>query len=283
MCVHYHGRIVTTKLYCCNEPFSLFCVTMVDDPMIEFQTTYYSAAVGIQLGARILVPESGPVGKPTVYLLHGLSDDHSIWHRRSSVERYVEPCDVVVVMPNGGRGFYTNAAEGPRWGDAVGPELITKVEEWFSVSRDASDRYIAGLSMGGYGAFCLALRNPRAYKCAASLSGALMVGSKPVSDSLRGLDFQEELRRIFGANPSGTENDLLWLAQRNYADNVLPQLWMDCGQSDFLLEDNQMFYERLNALNVPVTYKVSDGSHDWQYWNRLLPDVFRWMGFTPAD
>ena len=117
--------------------------------MIEFQTTYFSKAIGVQLGARILVPESGPAGKPTLYLLHGLSDDHSIWHRRSSVERYVETCDIVVVMPNGGRGFYTNAEAGPRWGDAMGPELVYKVEEWFPVAQAADKRLIAGLSRGG--------------------------------------------------------------------------------------------------------------------------------------
>ena len=58
---------------------------------------------------------------------------------------------------------------------------------------------------------------------------------------------------------------------------------MDCGTSDFLFDDNQTFYARLNALNIPATYTISDGNHDWQYWNRLLPDVLRWMGFTPAD
>jgi S-formylglutathione hydrolase FrmB len=251
--------------------------------MIEFQTTYFSKAIGVQLGARILLPESGPVGKPTLYLLHGLSDDHSIWHRRSSVERYVETCDIVVVMPNGGRGFYTNAEAGPRWGDAMGPELVSKVEEWFPVAQSVDKRFIAGLSMGGYGALRLALSSAGTYGHAASLSGALMIGSQPVINPLRSMEYQEEITRIFGSNPVGTDHDLLSLAERCDKSNQLPKLWMDCGRSDFLFDDNQTFHARLKALKVPVTYTISDGSHDWQYWNRLLPDVLRWMGFTPAD
>lgn len=251
--------------------------------MIEFQTTYFSGAIGVQLGARILIPDSGPIGKPTLYLLHGLSDDHSIWHRRSSVERYVETCDVVVVMPNGGRGFYTNANEGARWGDAMGPELVANVEQWFPVAKSVDMRFIAGLSMGGYGALRLALSNPGTYGHAASLSGALMIGSQPIVNPLRTSAYQAEMIRIFGENPVGSEHDLLSLVRRCQASNTLPKLWLDCGTSDFLFDDNQAFHERLVEMNIPVTYTVSDGSHDWHYWNRLLPDVLRWMGFTPAD
>jgi S-formylglutathione hydrolase FrmB len=247
--------------------------------MIEFQTTYYSSAVGLQLGARILVPESGPKGKPTLYLLHGLSDDHSIWHRRSSVERYMESCDAVVVMPYGGRGFYTNANQGARWGDAIGPELITKVESWFNVGSSTENRYIAGLSMGGYGALRLALSNPGTYCHAASLSGAVMIGSQRVESPLKSKDVEDEMRRIFGSEPSGSHHDLLDLAAKC---KQLPKLWMDCGTDDFLFDDNQAFYAHLQERKIPITYKISEGKHDWEYWNRLLPDVLTWMGFSPA-
>jgi S-formylglutathione hydrolase FrmB len=252
------------------------------EPMIEFQTTYYSSAVGLHLGARILVPESGPRGKATLYLLHGLSDDHSIWHRRSSVERYVEPCDAVIVMPYGGRGFYTNADHGSKWGDAIGSELIAKIEDWFGVSTSSEHRYIAGLSMGGYGAFRLALSNPGVYGHAASMSGALMIGSQALNNPLRSAEYDEELRRIFADNPVGTHHDLLHLATQCASTGQLPNLWMDCGTSDFLFDDNQTFYARITEMNMPIRYEVSEGSHDWQYWNRLLPDVLRWMGLTPA-
>ena len=250
--------------------------------MIEFQTTYFSAAVGLQLGARILVPESGPTGKSTLYLLHGLSDDHSIWQRRSSVERYAEPCDAVVVMPYGGRGFYTNAEHGARWGDAIGGELIAKVEDWFGVSKSPEHRHIAGLSMGGYGAFRLALSNPGVYSHAASMSGVMMIGSQPLNNPLRSPEFDEELRRIFSENPVGTNHDLLHLITQSSAAGQLPNLWMDCGTSDFLFDDNQTFFAKLQEMDIAVRYEVSDGSHDWQYWNRLLPSVLRWMGLNPA-
>ena len=44
---------------------------------------------------------------PTLYLLHGMSDDHTIWQRRTSIERYAEEKGIAVVMPAVHRSFYS--------------------------------------------------------------------------------------------------------------------------------------------------------------------------------
>ena len=110
-----------------------------------------------------------------------------------------------------------------------------------------------------------------------------MIGSQPLNNPLRSPEFDEELRRIFSENPVGTNHDLLHLITQSSATSQLPKLWMDCGTSDFLFDDNQAFFAKLQEMNIAVRYEVSDGSHDWQYWNRLLPSVLRWMGLNPAD
>jgi S-formylglutathione hydrolase FrmB len=109
-----------------------------------------------------------------------------------------------------------------------------------------------------------------------------MIGSQPMENPLRRPDVEAEMRRIFGDNPIGSRHDLLSLAATCSASNQLPKLWMDCGTADFLFEDNQNFYTHMLQMGLPITYEVGDGSHDWEYWNRLLPYVLKWMGFTPA-
>lgn len=247
--------------------------------MIEFETSYFSTALQMQNRIRILVPDRGPASCSTLYLLHGLSDDHSIWHRRSSVERYLEGSPCVVVMPAGGRGFYTDADEGFCYGEAMGAELIQLIETWFPVSRSYKDRYIAGLSMGGYGALRLALTQPHMYKAAASMSGALMIGSHEISTLPKHESATKEFTRIFGTNPKGSSHDLVHLLKTAQVEGYLPELWIDCGDEDFLFTDNQAFHQILDEQNVSHSYNIYRGEHNWDYWNRHLPDVLKWMGF----
>ncbi len=52
---------------------------------------------------------------PTLYLLRGLSDDHTIRQRRTSIERYAAKYGIAIVMPNGDRSWYTDMAHGCRY------------------------------------------------------------------------------------------------------------------------------------------------------------------------
>ena len=108
-----------------------------------------------------------------LYLLHGLSDDHTAWLRYTSVERYAAAAGLAVVMPAVNRSFYANERHGGRYWDFISEELPKTVGRFFRVSQDPRDTYVAGLSMGGYGAMKLALSRPDRFAAAATLSGAL--------------------------------------------------------------------------------------------------------------
>ena len=73
-----------------------------------------------QLGAYVILPDVGRPPFATFYLLHGLSDDHTTWLRRTRVEWYVRELPLIVVMPDGGRGLYTNNAGGPPFANTSG-------------------------------------------------------------------------------------------------------------------------------------------------------------------
>ncbi len=220
-----------------------------------------SKTLGKQVGSFVILPERGKPPFATFYLLHGLSDDYTIWQRRTSIERYVADLPLIVVMPDGFRGFYTKNEVGPDYATYIGQELPDFIERNFPARPARAARCIGGLSMGGYGALRLALGFPDRFASAHSHSGALMHGTKPVPRQ------NAEFRRVFGARPQGSEHDLLTLAARAKRRGKLPKLRIDCGTEDYLLEDNRTFHAALNRLKIPHEYEEHPGAHNWDYWD----------------
>lgn len=226
---------------------------------------YFSPALGMQTAANIILPETParPGPYPVFYLLHGLSDDYTIWCRRTSLERYVSDLPLIVVMPDGGRGFYTDALEGFAYETSIMTDLIGLIDRTFPTKKERTGRCIGGLSMGGYGAIRLALRFPDMFCSAVSHSGAMGFG-QGVFD---GEDaWAKEMRRIVGVKPAGGINDLFALAEKVDRD-LLPALRIDCGTEDFLIEANRAFHTHLTALNIPHEYEEFPGGHTWEYWD----------------
>jgi len=212
---------------------------------------------------------------PTLYLLHGLSDDHTIWQRRTSIERYVAGLDLAVVMPAANRSFYTDMACGPRYWTFVAEEVPARARAWFGLSDAREDTFAAGLSMGGYGAFKLALTHPERYAAAASLSGALDVARLAGERERR-----TEMSALFGnpAGVAGSGNDLFHLARRAAeGDGPRPRLYQWCGTEDPLHADNVRFREHAEALGLDVTYEEGPGGHEWACWDRQIQRVLEWL------
>ena len=226
---------------------------------------YFSKSLGKQTAANVILPESDTYEPPfpVFYLLHGLSDDHTIWQRRTSIERYVQNLPLIVVMPDGGRGFYCDAEQGFAYETAIAQDLITFIDRMFPTKAERAGRCIGGLSMGGYGAIKLALSHPELFCSANSHSGALFVGHRAQPGNT---PLSVELQRIVGAAPAGGKNDLYTLADK--VDPArLPALRIDCGTEDLLIEDNRSFHAYLVRQNREHEYQEFPGGHDWSYWD----------------
>jgi S-formylglutathione hydrolase FrmB len=212
---------------------------------------------------------------PVLYLLHGLSDDHTAWLRYTSVERYAAEAGMAVVMPAVNRSFYANERYGAPYWDFISEELPTIVRRFFRVSHDPADTYVAGLSMGGYGAMKLALSKPDRFAAAASMSGALdLVGLVAREERVSRIELFD---RVFGEKIP-PEADLLALLAK--ADpSSLPRLHVSTGTEDAptLVEGNRTFVAALEKAGVEVTTDFRPGSHVWQLWDDLLPEVIHWM------
>lgn len=223
---------------------------------------YFSRSLEMQTACNVILPdpETWPPPYPVMYLLHGLSDDHTIWCRRTSIERYVESLPLMVVMPNGGRGFYCDAREGFAYGSSIVKDLVGLIDRLFPTRAERAGRCIGGLSMGGYGAMRLALGHPDLFCSVVSHSGALYFGhlDLPEEDPRR-----PECARI--TSPGGPD-DLFALAER-LTPAEWPAIRVDCGVDDFLIEHNRAFHAHLTRLGVPHEYEEFPGAHTWDYWD----------------
>lgn len=222
-----------------------------------------------------IVPESKTGPFPVFYLLHGLSDDHTAWTRLSNIEAYVRDLPLIVVMPNGERGFYTDAMNKPlaAFETNLVKDIVGFVDSTFQTIPTREGRVIAGLSMGGYGAIKLAVKHPEMFCAAVSHSGVVNLASRDwVTDS----DWDREWRAIFGTSLKGGSDDIFSIVEK--ADRLhLPALRFDCGIGDFLLDQNRDFTAHLTALGIPHEYEEYPGDHNWQYWNRHVLDTVQFF------
>lgn len=234
---------------------------------------YKSQALGKAQRALAILPET-PGPYRVLFQLHGLSDDESAWTRYTSIERYVADLPLLVVMPDGGRGFYCDAAEGFAYGTAIGHELPNLIERWFPVSPGWA---IGGLSMGGYGCVRLGLNHSYRFASVAAHSGAMGFGHYTGG---RDPEFDREFARVLGPDFVGGTNDLFAMAGR--AD-PRPALRIDCGVDDFLIESNRDFHRHLVEIGYEHEYQEFPGEHNWAYWDAHFPEALafhrRVLGF----
>ncbi len=153
--------------------------------MALLHVDFFSDVLGMCTSADVILPQqtSGQIGMEgkgaegklkTMYLLHGMSDDQTIWQRRTSIERYVSQLGIAVVMPTTHLAFYTDTTYGMRYWTYISEELPKICREFFpQMSDKKEDNLAAGLSMGGYGAWKLGLGASETFGAAASLSGCL--------------------------------------------------------------------------------------------------------------
>jgi putative tributyrin esterase len=228
------------------------------------------AQIGVATTGRPTHADGAP---PLLYLLHGMSDDHTAWLRYTSIERYAAARGIAVVMPAVGRSFYADEAHGHRYWEYLSEELPAVVEQFFRVSRRREDTFVAGLSMGGYGALKWALRAPHRFAAAASMSGALDVVALA-----RQAERHELQDRVFGGEP-GPGDDLFELLEQ--ADGTaLPPLYVGCGTEDHLVEGNTRFADAARAKGVDLHADFRSGTHEWGFWDVEIQKVLAWL---PVD
>lgn len=230
--------------------------------MALLELRYFSPALGKQNAALALVPDAGFAGKlPVFYLLHGLSDDHTTWLRRTRLEQYAQAYRMMVVMPDGGTGFYADGVHGAAYRTAIAMELVDYVDALLPTVRSRKGRGIGGLSMGGYGALKFGITYPERF-------GSVTAHSSAIDFGHRSLDRWKNYLHLLGSKQQGGPEDL-YAAARQLAKTGKPQpaIRMDCGTEDALLEMNRRFSAHMTKVGIPHAYEEFQGGHTWDYWD----------------
>lgn len=247
--------------------------------MALLHVQFYSHMLDLSLNMNVVLPQCAP-NEPvkkykTLYLLHGMHDDYSGWLRKTSIERYATEKGIAVVMPEVHLSFYADTKYGMKYWQFISKELPKICHEFFpNMSQRREDNFVAGLSMGGYGAMKLGLLSSDQFSHAASFSGALDLASRGM------ISGEGYFMTLFGTIEEflGSENDLFAQAEKLVeSGKELPKLYIWCGTEDFLYSHSVKFNKHCKELGFDVTYEESEGSHEWQYWDERVKRVLDWL------
>lgn len=245
----------------------------------KIHATLRSQTLDFNTDVNILLPEKPDEDVPVLYLLHGMHGDYSSWLSGSAIGRYARMRNIAVVMPSAANSFYCNMKYGERYFDYITEELPAFLTKNFPrISQKREKTFIAGLSMGGYGALKLALRNPDRYAACASLSGCLDLALRMNTSGVKWepvaiANWGENYREAF----PNSKDDLLYLIDTFPKDKPKPRIFFTCGTEDSLYKENQSFRRHVEGKGFETHYDEGPGIHDWVFWDHWILPAIDWM------
>lgn len=244
----------------------------------------------VTFNAIIPVDKFGPQAenaeqKPlkTLYLLHGIFGNYTDWVNGTRIQTWAEANDLAVIMPSGENHFYLDDEKsGELYGEFIGKELVEFTRKLFPLSDKREDTFIAGLSMGGYGAIRNGLKYAENFGCVIGLSAALVHDTwKDADNSAPIFTFRRNYyEAVFGEydKVKGSDKDpkalLLKLKEEG---RPVPKMYLCCGTEDGLVTANRDFRDFLNENGVDLTYVEGPGKHDWVFWDTYIKKVLDWL------
>ena len=219
----------------------------------------------------------------TLYLLHGIFGNYTDWVNGTRIQAWAEANDLAVIMPSGENRFYLDDEKsGELYGEFIGKELVEFTRKLFPLSDKREDTFIAGLSMGGYGAIRNGLKYAENFGCVIGLSAALVHDTwKDADNSAPIFTFRRNYyEAVFGEydKVKGSDKDpkalLLKLKEEG---RPVPKMYLCCGTEDGLVTANRDFRDFLNENGVDLTYVEGPGKHDWVFWDTYIKKVLDWL------
>lgn len=219
----------------------------------------------------------------TLYLLHGIFGNNSDWISGTRIQAWAQEKNVAVVMPSGENKFYiNNEYTCERFSDFIGIELVEMTRKMFNLSNKREDTFIAGLSMGGYGAIINGLKFNNTFGYIAGLSSGLILdeviyGTEDGITAMMG--GRQYYTGVFGdiSKIKGSDKDYEALAKRLSGSESTPKMYLCCGTEDFLIDVNRKFRDLLIENGFDVTYVEGPGKHDWYFWDEYILKVLNWL------
>lgn len=232
------------------------------------EVEYFSSTTGVNRKAMVYTPPGYSTSNKynVLYLLHGIGGDHLEWFNNGNsvnildnlyAEKKIKP--MIVVMPNG-RAMKDDRIPEDHFAqdkiDAFGnfqndllDNIIPFIESKYSVLTNKENRAIAGLSMGGGQSLNFGLKN---------LEYFAYIGA-------------------FSSAPNTNPPNILF-ANKEQILSDLKVLWLSCADKDDLLYVSEEVHEYCERENIPHTWYLNSGGHDFVFWKdslyRFLQEIF---------
>lgn len=244
--------------------------------MALFKGSIRSEVLNMNTGLSVVLPHDSSVVDvknpvKVLYLLHGLKGNADSWNNNTSIERYARLHGVAVVMPEVQNSFYMNMAMGPDYFTYITQELPEICSQMFSFSKERQYNYIAGLSMGGYGALKAAFTYPERYSGCASFSGSLNI--EEIVKIAKKENAINAIRVLLGDDMKLKDKDKLdYLVQGIKASRpqLMPNIYITCGKQDYLFSSSNDFIGFLDKEEIPFAHEFWDGTHEWDFWDKSI-------------
>jgi enterochelin esterase-like enzyme len=219
-------------------------------------------------------------------------DSETDWIQQGSADRLTGAATasgrlppMILIMPDAGTGWYSNTVDGKvRYEDMLIEEFIPFIDRTYRTRPQRLFRSAVGLSMGGYGAFMLAMRHPNLFSAAAALSPGIHAEHEVIG--MDDASYQRYFAPLYGANLQGEAR--LSEAWRTHSPlglaRTLPveqlnrtRWWIDIGDDDFLSQGSDAMHTVLKQRGIKHEYRVRDGGHTWWYWRTGLVDALEFV------
>lgn len=217
----------------------------------------------------------------TLYLLHGIFGNYTDWVSGTRIQKWAEDQNLAVIMPSGDNKFYVdNELSGEYYSKFIGEELVDVSRRMFNLSHKKEDTFIAGLSMGGYGAMTNGLKYANTFGYVAALSAAFILEAfANTKEGDKGsILSRNELISVFGDLDKLVGSDKDYKIHAKQLDKKdRPHIYIACGTEDHLIKSNREFRDYLLDLNFDVKYEEGPGGHDWVFWDTYIYKVLQWL------
>lgn len=264
--MHFVTKLKTHLFFLLIVWIGIGCSSVIDT------VTIYSPSMKKDIPNIVILPSNykqDTQSYPTVFLLHGATGEYSDWLKRvPAIKEYANKYKVIIVLPDGGyTSWYFNSPidSTMQYETYITQELIPYVDTHYRTHP--KQRAISGLSMGGHGAFYLALKHPNLFIAAGSLSGGMDI--RPFSHKW---DIAQRLGALATFPKRWDENSVTYLMEKNAPRQTA--FIFDCGMEDFFIEVNRNLHKIMRLQGIKHTYMEQPGGHSWSYWSQTIENHF---------
>lgn len=218
----------------------------------------------------------------TLYLLHGIYGSDMDMIANTNVMRLARERQMAVVMPAGENHFYVDDSHnGMKYGEFIGKELVEATRRMFPLSCEREDTFIAGMSMGGYGALMNGIKYYDTFGYIASMSTAVitkeaLAPGNPNPTPMCDPDYQQA---VLDYDTLDTNEKNPYVLLKKYAEvkEQLPKMMITCGKSDPLFRNNERLSAYMTELGIAHEFIPEEGGHNFDFWRAAIVKILDWL------